>query len=68
MKTKPQKPAPSRSISLRINTDTRALIDYLIQRTGLKEAQVIRLSIKRAVDWERNRDAGGIKTARMSSK
>jgi predicted DNA-binding protein len=41
MKTKPSKP-----ISLRINPETRALLDYLIERTGLKDAQIIRLALK----------------------
>jgi predicted DNA-binding protein len=63
MKTKPQKPAPSRPVSLRINADTSALIDYLIERTGLKEAQVIRLAIKRLVERERSEAGAAAKPA-----
>lgn len=32
-------------ISLRITTETRAQLDTLIERTGLKDAQLIRLAI-----------------------
>lgn len=65
MKTKSRKPAPSRPVSLRINTDTRALIDYLIGRTGLKEAQVIRLALARLEQQERSQ-AGAV--AKPASK
>jgi predicted DNA-binding protein len=52
MKPKPQKPATSTPVSIRINPDTRALLDYLIERTGLKDAQIIRLAIKRLSELE----------------
>jgi hypothetical protein len=49
MKTKSLKP-----ISLRINAATRADLDYLVQLSGLKQAQVIRHVIKKVADQGRN--------------
>ena len=61
MKTKPQKP-----VSLRIDAATRALLDYLIESTGLKEAQVIRLAIKRLEEKERALAEAAPKPARKT--
>jgi len=62
MKIKPQKP-----VSLRIDAATRVLLDYLIERTGLKEAQIIRLAIKFLADEEARRPiAGAPKPARKT--
>jgi antitoxin component of RelBE/YafQ-DinJ toxin-antitoxin module len=49
MKTKSLKP-----ISLRINAAVRADLDYLVQLSGLKQAQVIRHVIKKVADQGRN--------------
>ncbi len=38
--------------SLRINPETRTLLDYLIARTGLKQADLIRLAIRRLHEHE----------------
>jgi predicted DNA-binding protein len=59
MKTKP--PGP---VSLRINAETRAVLDYLIERTGLKDAQIIRLAIKQMEERERALAAAAPKPAR----
>ena len=42
-------PTP-KPVSLRITPEARLQLDRLIERTGLKEAQVIRMAIKRL--WE----------------
>lgn len=59
MTTEPEKP-----ISLRINPETRAALDFLIERTGLKEAQVIRLAIKGLAERERSLADAATKPAR----
>ena|ERR1700733_8216762 len=51
MKTKAS-PTP-KPVSLRIDPATRADVDYLIECSGLKEAQVIRLAVKRAAEQAR---------------
>lgn len=53
MKAKIQKPVSPKPVSIRINPDTRAQLDFLIERTGLKEPQIIRLAIKRLEELER---------------
>jgi predicted DNA-binding protein len=59
MKTKPQK-----QLSLRINPETRADLDYLVERTGLKAAQVIRLVLKGAAGRARTEDAAAARKSR----
>jgi hypothetical protein len=59
MKTKPQKP-----ISLRIDAATRADLDYLVELSGLKAAQVIRQSVKRVAGQARSESAAATKPAR----
>jgi predicted DNA-binding protein len=66
MKTKPQKPVTPKPVSLRINPETRALLDYLIERTGLKEAQIIRMAIKQMEERERSQFAAAPKPARKT--
>jgi hypothetical protein len=39
---------------MRINPETRALLDYLIERTGLKDAQLFRMGVKLLVEKERS--------------
>jgi hypothetical protein len=58
MKTTPQKAAPAKPISLRIDHATRVDVDYLVQCSGLKEAQVIRQAIRRCA--EQARSAAGV--------
>ncbi len=59
MKTKSEKP-----VSLRINSETRAQLDYLTERTGLRQAQVIRVAIKLLEEKERSQAAAVSKPAR----
>jgi len=54
MITKPQKSVPTSPFSMRINPETRALLDYLIERTGLKDAQLFRMGVKLLVEKERS--------------
>lgn len=67
MKTKVQKPVSPKPVSIRINPDTRAQLDFLIERTGLKEPQIIRLAIKRLEELERLA-AAAPKPARWKSR
>lgn len=53
MKTTLLKPATPKPVSLRITPETRAQLDILIERTGLKEAQIIRVAIKTLEELER---------------
>lgn len=64
MKTKPQKPVAQKPVSLRINAETRALLDFLVERTGLKEAQVIRMAVKQMEERERSQLAAASKPTR----
>jgi hypothetical protein len=50
-----KKPAPSKPVSIRIDPETRASLDYLIGRTGLKDAQIFRSAIRvmREAEWVR---------------
>lgn len=66
MKAKMQKPVSPKPVSIRINPDTRAQLDFLIERTGLKEPQIIRLAIKRLEELERPLAAAAPKPARKS--
>lgn len=64
MKMKPQITASPTPVSIRINADTRTQLDYLIERTGLKEAQVIRLAVKQLAEKERLQAEAAPKPAR----
>jgi predicted DNA-binding protein len=46
MMTNSQKPVSSKQLSIRINPELRELLDYLNERTGLKDAQVVRMAVK----------------------
>jgi len=63
MKKTPKTPQP---VSIRIPAETRVLLDYVIDRTGLKEAQVIRLAIQRLALAERSLAAAEPKPARTT--
>ena len=39
-------------VSLRINPETRGIIDCLIKKTGLKQADIIRLALRRLLEHE----------------
>ena len=54
MTTNPQKPVSMSPFSMRITPETRASLDYLVERTGLKDAQVIRMAIKALEVQERS--------------
>jgi hypothetical protein len=51
---------------MRINPETRAALDYLIERTGLKEAQLFRMGIKLLEEQARSLAAAAPKPARKT--
>jgi predicted DNA-binding protein len=66
MITKPQKPVSTNPFSMRINPETRASLDYLSERTGLKDAQLFRRGIKLLEEHERALAAAAPKPARKT--
>jgi hypothetical protein len=67
MKTPPKKlttAAPQKPISLRINAATRSDLDYLVEISGLKQAQVIRQTIRRMAHQARVEGVPAPKAAR----
>jgi hypothetical protein len=60
----PQKPVLLKPISLRITADTRAQLDILVERTGLKDAQIIRMAIKLMAEGGQFGSAAAPKPAR----
>lgn len=57
-------PPPRMIVAVRLTSETRAQLDFLIERTGLKEPQIIRLAIKRLEELERPLAAAAPKPAR----
>jgi predicted DNA-binding protein len=66
MTTNPQKPASAKPVSIRIDPETRALLDYVIERTGLKDAQILRRGLRLLVEQERALAAARPKPARKT--
>jgi antitoxin component of RelBE/YafQ-DinJ toxin-antitoxin module len=58
------KPKPQQPVSLRIDAATRADLDYLVEFSGLKQAQIIRQVIKRVAGQTRSEVAAASKPAR----
>jgi predicted DNA-binding protein len=57
-------PVSSKQLSIRINPELRAQLDYLTERTGLKDAQVIRMAITRLGELEQALGDAALKPAR----
>lgn len=55
-------------VSLRINLETRAHLDYLIKCTGLKQADVIRLAVRRFQEQEAQERASRFRVGPMKER
>ena len=56
MKRNLQNPESPKPVSIRIDAETRATLDYLIERTGLKDAQLFRMGVKLMEEHQRLRE------------